>query len=425
MSTAPPPAGAASRLVLRAKRLEMQAAHRLGERIALVDALRECIHALQHERGASSVYLASGGERFAQERLDAIAAGAPALARLAALLAAQGEADEDNAQADAEVDAPMLCRMAWVLLGLEALPAQRAAVQARQTSAQDAIAAYTARIASLVQLLSHLADASLLPGVPSVLRPLVALLHLVQAKEAAGQERAAGAHLFASGGCGAQQQAQQEHLAHLIDAQERGLRVFADFAGAALRADWEALQHGEGAVRLERLRRVLCAARPGTVLDAADSEAWFAAASARIGALGGFECALVRHLRTECVRHAAEARQALHDSEGLLHRLRAQPPGSTPADAPGEAAALHALLQTQAERLARTEIELQAARRALSERKVIERAKGMLMARLGLSEEAAFRMLQKTSMDQNRRLLDVAEAALALPDIAFARPAEI
>ena len=161
-----------------------------------------------------------------------------------------------------------------------------------------------------------------------------------------------------------------------------------------------------------------------TVLDAADSEAWFAAASARIGALGGFECALVRHLRTECVRHAAEARQALHDSEGLLHRLRAQPPGSTPADAPGEAAALHALLQTQAERLARTETELQAARRALSERKVIERAKGMLMARLNLSEEAAFRMLQKTSMDQNRRLLDVAEAALALPDIAFARPAE-
>ena len=53
------------------------------------------------------------------------------------------------------------------------------------------------------------------------------------------------------------------------------------------------------------------------------------------------------------------------------------------------------------------------------------RAKGMLMARLNLSEEAAFRMLQKTSMDQNRRLLDVAEAALALPDIAFARPAEI
>lgn len=73
----------------------------------------------------------------------------------------------------------------------------------------------------------------------------------------------------------------------------------------------------------------------------------------------------------------------------------------------------------------RLQRELADARSALEERKVIERAKGMLMARLNLSEEAAFRMLQKTSMDQNRRLLDVAEAALALPDIAFARPAEI
>jgi AmiR/NasT family two-component response regulator len=66
------------------------------------------------------------------------------------------------------------------------------------------------------------------------------------------------------------------------------------------------------------------------------------------------------------------------------------------------------------------EAELEAARRALHERKIIERAKGVLMSRMGLSEEAAFRALQKTAMDQNRRLLDVAEATLALPDLAFA-----
>ena len=45
----------------------------------------------------------------------------------------------------------------------------------------------------------------------------------------------------------------------------------------------------------------------------------------------------------------------------------------------------------------------------------------LLMSRLRLSEEEAFRALQKTSMDQNRRLLDVAEATLALPDFAFAQ----
>ena len=56
-----------------------------------------------------------------------------------------------------------------------------------------------------------------------------------------------------------------------------------------------------------------------------------------------------------------------------------------------------------------------------AQRKVIERAKGVLMQRLGMNEEEAFRTLRKTSMDQNRRLLDVAEATLSLPDLAFAQ----
>ena len=42
-------------------------------------------------------------------------------------------------------------------------------------------------------------------------------------------------------------------------------------------------------------------------------------------------------------------------------------------------------------RLASMEAELDTARRTLNERKVIERAKGVLMSRMGLTEEAAFR----------------------------------
>ena len=79
------------------------------------------------------------------------------------------------------------------------------------------------------------------------------------------------------------------------------------------------------------------------------------------------------------------------------------------------------LLQSQSARMASMEAELEVARRTLNERKVIERAKGVLMARLGMNEEVAFRALQKTSMDQNRRLLEVAEATLSLPDFAFAQ----
>jgi response regulator NasT len=54
--------------------------------------------------------------------------------------------------------------------------------------------------------------------------------------------------------------------------------------------------------------------------------------------------------------------------------------------------------------------ELEATRRALEERKVIDRAKGILMKARGLSEEEAYALLRKTAMDQNRRVADVAQA---------------
>jgi two-component system, response regulator PdtaR len=49
-------------------------------------------------------------------------------------------------------------------------------------------------------------------------------------------------------------------------------------------------------------------------------------------------------------------------------------------------------------------------REALEARKTIERAKGILMRRLNLSEDEAFRRLQKQSQDSNRKLAQVAEA---------------
>lgn len=54
--------------------------------------------------------------------------------------------------------------------------------------------------------------------------------------------------------------------------------------------------------------------------------------------------------------------------------------------------------------------ELAETRRALEERKVIDRAKGLLMKAKGLDEEAAYALLRKTAMDQGRRVADVAEA---------------
>jgi len=54
-------------------------------------------------------------------------------------------------------------------------------------------------------------------------------------------------------------------------------------------------------------------------------------------------------------------------------------------------------------------------RQALEDRKIIERAKGVLMKELGLSEAEAFRRLQKTASAKNLKLIELARLTLSLP----------
>jgi len=51
-------------------------------------------------------------------------------------------------------------------------------------------------------------------------------------------------------------------------------------------------------------------------------------------------------------------------------------------------------------------------RQALDDRKLIERAKGILMKRAGLDESDAFRRLQKLSNDKNQKLVEIAQMIL-------------
>jgi response regulator NasT len=53
--------------------------------------------------------------------------------------------------------------------------------------------------------------------------------------------------------------------------------------------------------------------------------------------------------------------------------------------------------------------ELAATKAALEERKIIDRAKAILMKARGIDEEAAYALLRKTAMDQNRRMADIAQ----------------
>jgi two-component system, response regulator / RNA-binding antiterminator len=61
----------------------------------------------------------------------------------------------------------------------------------------------------------------------------------------------------------------------------------------------------------------------------------------------------------------------------------------------------------------RLRTELEETKSALKERKLIEKAKGILMKSRGLSEEEAYGLLRKTAMGQGKRLVEVAEGLIS------------
>ena len=52
--------------------------------------------------------------------------------------------------------------------------------------------------------------------------------------------------------------------------------------------------------------------------------------------------------------------------------------------------------------------KLASTEQALRDRKIIDRAKGLLMSRKGLTEDEAYRLLRRTAMNTERRLVDIA-----------------
>jgi response regulator NasT len=67
--------------------------------------------------------------------------------------------------------------------------------------------------------------------------------------------------------------------------------------------------------------------------------------------------------------------------------------------------------------LADTRNELHELSSALQDRKVIDRAKALLMQRQALSEETAYAKLRKTAMDKNLKIVEVAQRMLDVADL--------
>jgi len=112
------------------------------------------------------------------------------------------------------------------------------------------------------------------------------------------------------------------------------------------------------------------------------------------------------------------------DDQGLVERSIASGVSAyltKPIDARELEAAIKLahLRQTEFEAL---EAEATKAQQALEDRKLIERAKGLLMSALQLSEQDAFRRLQKTARERNLRLVEVAHRIVEQQSLLEPKP---
>ncbi|WP_028602487.1 nitrate regulatory protein [Ottowia thiooxydans] len=375
-----------------ARQCEITELELLQRTSALVDTLGRLIHALQKERGLSTVYLTG---RAAPTELAAQIKECEQLADTA-------RAGFDDLSSPAQ-GARLFSRIAYVLQGLDALPALRERIQARQKTPETSAAALTKLVTGLLAVVFEAADGA---ADPNISRLLVALFHFMQGKELAGQERAAGVAAF---GAGSEQR--QQNWLHLIEAQERCFQVFAEFAPPTLLPQWRA----EDAA-LERLRRVGCTSAANNESGADLRQTWFDVATSRMDALHAIETQLAAEVLYQCECRIAEARQPLPVADANADFFDSFPAPAASLGPQLNRSVLE-LVQDQSQRLQAMQAELETTRAALQERKLVERAKGLLMARRQFSEGEAHKLLRQTAMNQGRKLSEVAEAVLAMADL--------
>src|SRR5665213_3233219 len=107
----------------------------LGE---LVKSISELIHALQKERGASSIFLGSNGVQFS-DRLTALVAECRDLESVVQERLEQLDKGLDRMSSGAR----FYTRVALALRALETLPETRAQIASLDVAAQDAVKAFT------------------------------------------------------------------------------------------------------------------------------------------------------------------------------------------------------------------------------------------------------------------------------------------
>ncbi len=256
---------------------------RIARIVALGPDMGALVHELQKERGMSAGFIGSDGARFGEELPRQRAATDAAFAALRNALARTGDMDGNSG---------FLRDLAEDLARLEALPELRRKVDVLATDLAGMVGIYTGFI-------RHLLDTTrAMIGIatdPAMIRAITGHVHLLEAKELAGQARALGTVGFGRGRFDAK--LYNGFLRRLL-LQERHLEEARFWADAEMGALLERLVRSAPFAEVSRLRGIVTASLGAGDLGAVTGEEWFAAMTRKIDAMKEVEDRFVALLAT-------------------------------------------------------------------------------------------------------------------------------
>lgn len=406
--------------LIASKRCELKNLERFLQMGKLVLGTGNLVHRLQRERGATNVFLGSGGTRFSRE-LTAMIRDSDQQIRTF-----EQELLQIHDQLTGQpTSISLLNSIAAALHGLGSLPDIRRQARNRSLAAEAAIHAYGERIGHLLTMVFDAAETVVDPAIASM---MVAMVNLMQGKEMAGQERAWGSLGFSRGSFS---HALSRRMTHLIDAQEQSFTVFSQFADADVLALWRRHNHEPWWQDIRRLRGLACSVYQDRSLDPQLADSWFTLMTRRIDQLKELEDLMEDHFHRRCIARYTEARNALAHEERLMEGLDSTGHGPEPVLVvcrPGEEVgalptsetglrlgrSIMDLVQQQSRRLEQVNQELNQAREALEDRRAIEKAAAVVMQHQQVCESEAHKQLRKLAMDQGRKLPEVARSVLSM-----------
>jgi hypothetical protein len=417
------------RFLYAAKLAELKTLKQLSDNCHLVTVICGVIHEFQKERGVSNVYLASIGVHYLKRRFIQIQNSQNAQQVLMEILNRhyiESKQNTDNYR--------LLFSITLSLQGIDNLTRLRKSVENHKITPLESTQAYCRLIGSLISIIFEAADIS---SDTRITMELVALFNFIQAKEYAGQERAWGAIGFAESHF-------TEKICHqlhqLQQSQIGSIDVFLEYTDPSHRSLWQTLIQHKVTDEVIKFRQLISQLRGGDPVSSEISEAWYESTTQRIDQMYLIESSLsqqliavsirrVKESETELKAHKTDMKKQVYlagSSDSPLTTLfKMDMPGLLGLNVGNEHnqaeqtisakkdnhlhKPMYDLLLKQSRRIEEMSGELNVAKQSLSDQKLVNRAKLLLIQQLKLSETEAHHKIQQAAMKQGLTLAVVAE----------------